>query len=57
MKKFAVIMTVVAMLAALMYGEYRYIMHNLEPYYADGYVYIDFMGHTNMYNGDLNFAE
>ena len=49
MKKLIVILTVVAMLAGLMFTEYRYVMCNLQPYYADGYVYIDFMGQTDTY--------
>ena len=56
MKKFAIILTVVAMLAALMFAEYRYIMHNLQPYYADGYVFIDFMGQTDMYKNPTFFV-
>lgn len=49
MKKLAACLIVVAVLAGLMFAEYRYIMCNLQPYYADGYVYIDFMGQTDMY--------
>lgn len=46
MKKF---IAIALLIIALMFGEYHYIMHNIQPYYADGYVYIDFMGQTNTY--------
>lgn len=49
MKKFIIALTTIALLAVLMFAEYRYIMHNLQPYYADGYVFIDFMGQTDTY--------
>lgn len=49
MKKLTIALAIVLAILALMYGEYRYIMRNLQPYYADGYVYIDFMGQTDTY--------
>lgn len=49
MKKAIVALVVILAIVALMYAEYRYIMCNLQPYYADGYMYIDFMGQTDRY--------
>jgi len=46
MKKFIAITLLVL---ALMFAEYRFIMCNLKPYYADGYTYIEFMGQTDRY--------
>lgn len=40
-------------IVALMYGEYHWIMRNIQPYYADGYVYVDIMNQTYMFNGDM----
>jgi hypothetical protein len=49
-KKLIVILAVVVVLAGLMFAEYRYIMCNLRPYYAeDGFLYIDFMGQVDTY--------
>lgn len=42
--------TIVAALVMLMYAEYRYIMVNLCPYYAeDGSLCIEFMGQVDSY--------
>ena len=50
MKKFVAALVIVAVLAGLMFAEYRYIMHNLQPYYAeDGFLHIDFMGQVDTY--------
>ena len=50
MKKFAIIIAVIVALAGLMFAEYRYIMCNLQPYYAeDGLLHIDFMGQVDTY--------
>ena len=57
MKKFVIALTAIALLATLMFAEYRYIMVNLCPYYADGYVYIDFMGQTDTYYAEPIFEE
>lgn len=56
MKKLTIALAIVLTLVALMYGEYRYIMCNLQPYYADGYVYIDFMGQTDTYYAEQIFV-
>lgn len=58
MKKFAIVLTAIVLLAALMYGEYRYIMCNLQPYYAeDGFLCIEFMGQTDAYYAEPIFVE
>lgn len=50
MKKVAVVLAVILVLAGLMFAEYRYIMCNLCPYYAeDGFLHIDFMGQVDTY--------
>lgn len=55
MKKLAVI---VAVLATLMFVEYRYIMCNLHPYYTDdGFLCIEFMGQTDSYYAEPIFEE
>lgn len=56
MKKLYIALSLILLLAAWTYGVYRYIMCNLQPYYADGYVFIDFMGQTDMYNADPLFT-
>lgn len=53
MKKTVII--IVAILA-LMFAEYRFIMTNLKPYYADdGYLCIEFMGQTDSYYAEPIF--
>ena len=50
MKKIIIALLV---LAALMFAEYRFIMHNLHPYNGDnGTVYIEFMGQVDEYYAD-----
>ena len=50
------IMIVMAILA-LMFAEYRFIMVNLHPYYADdGYLCIEFMGQTDAYYAEPIFV-
>jgi hypothetical protein len=49
---FRLILTAVV-IVALLYGEYHWIINNMQPYYADGYVYIDVMNQTYMFNGDM----
>lgn len=45
-------------LALLMFAEYRFIMVNLKPYYADnGFLCIDFMGQTDTYYAEPIFIE
>ena len=50
MRRIAMVLVAFAVITTLMFAEYRYIMCCLRPYYADGYVYIDFMGQTDVYN-------
>ena len=58
MKRLAVILTAILMLAVLMFAEYRYIMHNIKPYYAeDGFLCIEFMGQTDAYYAEPIFVE
>ena len=57
MKRLAVILTAILMLAVLMFAEYRYIMHNIKPYYAeDGFLCIEFMGQTDAYYAEPIFV-
>ena len=50
MKKLAIILAVIVALAGLMFAEYRYIMCNMRPYYADdGFLHIEFMGQVDTY--------
>lgn len=49
MKKIIIAFVATLTLVALMFAEYRVIMNNIKPYYADGYVYIETMGHTDVY--------
>lgn len=58
MKRVATIVAVAAVLLALMFAEYRFIMCNLRPYYSeDGFLLIDFMGQTDAYYAEPIFAE
>ena len=58
MKKLTIIIAVVLSLVTLMLTEYRFIMCNLEPYYAeDGFLYIEFMGHADTYYAEPIFIE
>lgn len=58
MKKLGIIITIVLSLAVLMFAEYRYIMVNLKPYYAeDGFLCIEFMGQTDSYYAEPIFVE
>jgi hypothetical protein len=49
MKKAYIVISTILLLVTLMYAEYLFIMENLHPYYADGYVFIEFMGQTDTY--------
>ena len=41
-----------------MYAEYRYIMINLKPYYAeDGFLYIEMFGQADTYYAEPIFVE
>ena len=58
MKRVAAIAAALIVLAGLMFAEYRYIMVNLKPYYADdGYLCIEFMGQTDSYYAEPIFVE
>lgn len=49
-KKLAIIILTIAALAALMYGEYRYIMHHISPYTgSNGTVYLEIFGNVDEY--------
>ena len=55
MKKIIIVLFI---LAILMFAEYRFIMTNLEPYYAeDGFLYIEFMGQVDTYYAEPLFME
>ena len=54
MKKLAIALTIIAV---LMFAEYRYIMCNLQPYYAeDGFLCIEFMGQVDSYYAEPIFV-
>lgn len=54
LKKFVVILIAILV---LMFAEYRYIMTNLKPYYAeDGFLCIEFMGQTDAYYAEPIFV-
>lgn len=54
MKKLVV--TLCAILV-LMFAEYRFIMTNIKPYYAeDGFLCIEFMGQTDAYYAEPIFV-
>lgn len=49
---------IILAILVLMFAEYRYIMVNLKPYYADdGYLCIEFMGQTDAYYAEPIFSE
>lgn len=48
---------IIVAILALMFAEYRFIMVNLKPYYADnGYLCIEFMGQTDSYYAEPIFV-
>ena len=58
MKRVATVVAALVILAALMFAEYRYIMVNRKPDYADdGYLCIEFMGQTDSYYAEPIFVE
>lgn len=58
MKRLAVIVIVLISLAVLMFAEYRFIMLNLRPYFAeDGFLCIEFMGQVDSYYAEPIFSE
>lgn len=49
-KKFVVALFAIVAFFTLIWGEWRYIMTNLHPYYAeDGVICIEFRGHVDTY--------
>lgn len=47
------VIAIIALLACLMFAEYRFIMHNLCPYRGDnGTVYIEIFGQVDEYYAD-----
>lgn len=49
---------VLVSIAVLMFAEYRFIMLNLKPYFAeDGFLCIEFMGHVDSYYAEPIFVE
>ena len=51
------IIAALIILAVLMFAEYRYIMLNLHPYYAeDGFLCIEIFGQTDAYYAEPIFA-
>ena len=58
MKRLIKAAAVLMVLAALMFAEYRFIMCNLKPYYAeDGFLCIEFMGQVDSYYAEPIFVE
>ena len=58
MKKLYIVFSTISILVALMYAEYRYIMINLKPYYAeDGFLYIEMFGQADSYYAEPIFVE
>lgn len=54
MKKIAAIIII---LATLMFAEYRFIMTNIKPYYAeDGFLCIEIFGQTDAYYAEPIFV-
>ena len=50
MKLLAKVLITLVSVAVLMFAEYRFIMLNLKPYFAeDGFLCIEFMGQTDSY--------
>lgn len=58
MKLIAKILITLVSIAVLMFAEYRFIMLNLKPYFAeDGFLCIEFMGQTDSYYAEPIFVE
>ena len=58
MKRLVSALIVLVSIAVLMFAEYRFIMLNLKPYFAeDGFLCIEFMGQTDAYYADPIFVE
>ena len=57
MRKLVAIATTFIILAVLAFAEYRFIMCNLHPSYADdGYLHIEFMGQVDTYYAEPLFV-
>lgn len=58
MKRLVSALIVLVSIAVLMFAEYRFIMLNLKPYFAeDGFLCIEFMGQTDSYYAEPIFVE
>lgn len=58
MKKVYIAFSIIMFLVTLMYVEYRYIMVNLKPYYAeDGFLCIEMFGQTDSYYAEPIFEK
>jgi len=58
MKRLAKVLITIVSIAVLMFAEYRFIMLNLRPYYAeDGFLCIEFMGQVDSYYAEPIFVE
>lgn len=58
MKRLVSALIVLVSIAVLMFAEYRFIMLNLKPYFAeDGFLCIEFMGQTDAYYAEPIFVE
>lgn len=58
MKKLYIAFCIITFLFTMMYAEYRYIMVNLKPYYAeDGFLCIEVFGQTDTYYAEPIFVE
>lgn len=50
------LVAIIVAIIALMFCEYRFIMVNLKPYYAeDGFICIEFMGQSDSYYAEPIF--
>lgn len=53
MKKFIAFALALVFVLALMFAEYRYIMHNIKPYRGErGTVYLEIFGQVDEYYAD-----
>ena len=58
MKLIVKVLITLVSIVVLMFAEYRFIMLNLKPYFAeDGFLCIEFMGQTDAYYAEPIFVE
>jgi hypothetical protein len=58
MKRLVKVLITLVSIAVLMFAEYRFIMLNLCPYFAeDGFLCIEFMGQVDSYYAEPIFSE